>query len=195
MLDTAVELMQEGVTPSVSDVAEAAEVSRATAYRYFPNQASLVDAVVAEALGPILEWRRSTDDAVAAVTDLLEFSMPRIDEFEATFRAALRLSLEQWARRRAGSLDEDAAIQRADRIRLLEDALSPLAGRLPPDRYERVLHALAVLFGIEGCVVLKDVCRLEHRDAERLVIWAARALIGAAIAEHTEAGKETGEPG
>src|SRR5690606_1141187 len=39
MLETASSLMQEGVTPSVSDVAEAAGVSRATAYRYFPSQA------------------------------------------------------------------------------------------------------------------------------------------------------------
>ena len=46
MLETAVALMQAGQTPSVSDVAEAAEVSRATAYRYFPSQAALVHAVV-----------------------------------------------------------------------------------------------------------------------------------------------------
>ena len=32
-----------------------AEVSRATAYRYFPSQAALVQAVVDEALGPILD--------------------------------------------------------------------------------------------------------------------------------------------
>src|SRR5690606_22736132 len=38
MLETATALMQQGVTPSVSDVAEAAAVSRATAYRYFPSQ-------------------------------------------------------------------------------------------------------------------------------------------------------------
>jgi AcrR family transcriptional regulator len=56
MLDTAISLMQEGATPSVTEVAEAAGVSRATAYRYFPSQADLVGAVVEEALGPILEW-------------------------------------------------------------------------------------------------------------------------------------------
>jgi AcrR family transcriptional regulator len=46
MLETATRLMQAGATPSVSEVAEAAEVSRATAYRYFPSQAALVHAVV-----------------------------------------------------------------------------------------------------------------------------------------------------
>ena len=37
MLETATRLMQSGLTPSVSEVAEAAAVSRATAYRYFPS--------------------------------------------------------------------------------------------------------------------------------------------------------------
>ena len=50
MLSTAIRLMQDGFVPSVSDVAEAAEVSRATAYRYFPSQAAMVQATVDEAL-------------------------------------------------------------------------------------------------------------------------------------------------
>ena len=61
MLATAIRLMQDGFIPSVSDVAEAAEVSRATAYRYFPSQAAMVQAVVDEALGPILAWHSDGD--------------------------------------------------------------------------------------------------------------------------------------
>ena len=56
MLDAAMRLMQDGQIPSVSDVAEAAQVSRATAYRYFPTQSALIQAAVDEALGPILAW-------------------------------------------------------------------------------------------------------------------------------------------
>src|SRR5690606_37221471 len=67
MLDTAIRLMQDGHTPSVSDVAEAAGVSRATAYRYFPSQAALVQAVVGEGLGPILEWQSDSRDACRRV--------------------------------------------------------------------------------------------------------------------------------
>src|SRR6185312_5445875 len=57
LLDTAMELMQSGMIPSVSAVAEAAGVSRATAYRYFPTQASMIQSAVGEALGPILAWK------------------------------------------------------------------------------------------------------------------------------------------
>ena len=97
-LDTAIRLMQGGATPSVSEVAEAAGVSRATAYRYFPSQASLVQAVVHEALGPILTWQSSSPDAGRRVGELIDTALPRIDAFEATFKAALKLSLEQGAR-------------------------------------------------------------------------------------------------
>ena len=121
MLDTAIRLMQKGETPSVSEVAEAAGVSRATAYRYFPSQAALVTTVVDEALGPILSWSSREGDAERRVADLLQFSMPRILEFEATFKAALGLSLEQWARRQAGQMGEEPAFQRGHRIELLQD--------------------------------------------------------------------------
>src|SRR5690606_11291663 len=123
MLETAISLMQTGVTPSVTDAAEAAGVSRATAYRYFPSQAELVHAVVDEALGPILSWESESTDAEERVEDLLDSSMPRILEFEATFKAALKLSLEQWAQRQAGTLGEEPPFKRGHRVDLLQSAI------------------------------------------------------------------------
>ena len=88
LLETAMQLMQAGRVPSVTDVAEAAEVSRATAYRYFPTQAALVQAAVDEALGPILAWRSELPDAEGRIEGLLSFAYPRLDEYEATLRAS-----------------------------------------------------------------------------------------------------------
>ena len=120
MLDTASRLMQAGATPSVSEVAEAAGVSRATAYRYFPSQAALVQAVVDEGLGPILTWQSRSADPRRRVAELLDTAMPRIEAFEATFKAALKLSLDQWARRQAGTLGTEPQFTRGHRIDLLE---------------------------------------------------------------------------
>ena len=183
MLETASSLMQEGVTPSVSDVAEAAGVSRATAYRYFPSQADLVHAVVEEALGPILDWESEDRDAGDRVDDLLVSSLPRIIDYEATFRAALKLSLEQWAQEQAGTLGEEAAFARGHRVELLRQALAPLRKTLPRKQFQRLAMALSLAYGIEALVVLKDIWGAGDREAQEVARWVARALIKAAVSE------------
>ncbi|RWD07992.1 MAG: TetR/AcrR family transcriptional regulator [Mesorhizobium sp.] len=183
MLETATRLMQGGATPSVSEVAEAAEVSRATAYRYFPSQAALVQAVVDEGLGPILTWRSASDDPERRVAELYATAMPRIEAFEATFKAALKLSLDQWARRQAGTLGNEPAFTRGHRIDLLKDAIAPLKGRLPPREFKRLAQALSLMFGVEVLIVLKDIWGLDSRRMMAVAQWAAGALVRAAVAE------------
>lgn len=195
MLDTAIGLMQQGGTPSVSDVAEAAGVSRATAYRYFPSQAALVHAVVDEALGPILEWTSDSADAEVRVTELLSVTMPRIVEFEATFKAALKLALEQWARRQAGTLGEEPPFKRGHRVDLLQAAISPLRESLPPKQFQRLARALSLAYGLEVLVVLKDIWGLGDDETQEVSRWAAVTLVRAAIAESAAAGRRSAGQG
>jgi AcrR family transcriptional regulator len=181
MLETAVTLMQAGQTPSVSDVAEAAEVSRATAYRYFPSQAALVHAVVDAGLGPILDWKSESEDAEERVRDLLSLSMPRIAEFEATFRAALKLSLEQWARRRAGTLGDEQPFARGHRVAVLQAAIAPLRDTLGEKKFKRLAQALSLSYGLETLLVLQDMWGLDFDDAQEVAQWTASALVRAAL--------------
>ncbi|MBN9308229.1 MAG: TetR/AcrR family transcriptional regulator [Devosia sp.] len=183
MLETAIGLMQRGQTPSVSDVAEAAQVSRATAYRYFPSQAALVHAVVDEALGPILDWRSDSTDAEARVNELLTLTMPRVVEFEATFKAALKLSLEQWAQRRAGTLGEEPPFKRGHRVHMLQLAIAPLKSRLPEAKFQRLAMALSLVYGLEVLIVLKDLWGAEFDAMQDVATWAAGALVRAAVAD------------
>lgn len=183
MLETATRLMQAGATPSVSEVAEAAEVSRATAYRYFPSQAALVQAVVNEGLGPILTWRSASTDPERRVVELFDTAMPRIEAFEATFKAALKLSLDQWARRQAGTLGGEPAFTRGHRVDLLKDAIAPLKDRLPPREFKRLAQALSLIFGVEVLIVLKDIWGLDSRKMMSVAQWAAGALVRAAVME------------
>lgn len=189
MLETAIELMQAGYTPSVSDVAEAAEVSRATAYRYFPTQADLVHAVVNEALGPILGWESDSTNAEARVEDLLAQSMPRILEFEATFKAALKLSLEQWAREQHGDSDEPP-FKRGHRVELLQQAIAPLKKTLPKKQFQRLAMALSLTYGLEVLIVLKDLWGAEFDEVQDVAQWAARALVKAAVTEAAQKRKQ-----
>ena len=181
MLQAAIQLMQSGITPSVTEVAEAAEVSRATAYRYFPSQAALVQAVVDEALGPILKWQSNSPDPKKRIKNLLATAMPRIDEFEATFKAALKLSLDQWAQRQAGTLGNEPQFTRGHRVDLLRDVTAPLEGEVAPARRARLEHALSLVFGVETLVVLKDIWGLSAAEAQGVAEWAAAVLVDATM--------------
>jgi AcrR family transcriptional regulator len=183
MLQAATQLMQSGITPSVTEVAEAAEVSRATAYRYFPSQAALVQAVVDEALGPILSWQSGDPDPRKRVKDLLATAMPRIDEFEATFKAALKLSLDQWAQRQAGTLGNEPRFTRGHRVDLLRDVTAPLEGKISASKRDRLAQALSLVFGVEVLVVLKDIWGLSAAEAQGVAVWAAQALVDATTSE------------
>jgi AcrR family transcriptional regulator len=188
MLRSAIQLMQSGITPSVTEVAEAAEVSRATAYRYFPSQAALVQAVVDEALGPILEWKSDDPDPRARIGDLIARALPRIDEFEATFRAALKLSLDQWAQRQAGTLGSEPRFTRGHRVDLLRHVTAPLEGKIAPAIRQRLAQALSLVFGVEVLIVLKDIWGLSLDQAREVAEWAGTALVEAAIREGSQSG-------
>lgn len=180
MIEATLRLMEDGVVPSVSGVAEAAEVSRATAYRYFPSQAAMIQAAVDEALGPVLGWSSPSPDAGQRVADLIGFAYPRMEGFEAVHRAALWLALDQWARRQAGSLGSEAPIVRGNRKGLLRQALSPLRETLDAPAFDKLAQSLSLIFGIEAIIVLKDIWGLDDEEARGVALWAAGALVGAA---------------
>lgn len=195
MVRTAVGLMQQGQTPSVSDAAEAAGVSRATAYRYFPTQSALIEEVVGHALGPILKWDSTSGDAEERVEDLLVSSSARILEFEATFKAALTLELDQWARRDVNRPAEEHTFRRGHRIDLLQKALAPLRTLLDEAAFTRLAQALSLTFGLEVLLVLKDMWKIEAQEMNSVATWAAGALVRAAIAEANEARTAASPPG
>lgn len=60
LLASAMALYDEGAFPSITELAAHAQVSRATAYRYFPTQSALISAVVAESLGQSWNGARKT---------------------------------------------------------------------------------------------------------------------------------------
>ncbi len=183
MVRTAVGLMQQGLSPSVSDAAEAAGVSRATAYRYFPTQSVLVEAVVTHALGPILRWDSTATDVGERVLDLLASSSDRILEFEATFKAALGLSLQQWAQQRSASPAAGPQFRRGHRIDLIEKALEPVRGKLSAAQFDRLAKSLSLAFGLEVILVLKDIWNVDADEMKEVATWTARALVQAALAE------------
>ena len=180
LLETGMRLIQQdGHIPSVAEVAVRANVSRATAYRYFPSRSALVTAVIDTSLGPVRAFASSEPDGRARVHELFAQTFPRFSESEPQMRAAAQLALEQWALERAGLLDEEP-YRRGHRVRILEHALAPFAPTLPPAVHERLHRALSVVYGIEPYMVLKDIWDVPDREVERIALWMADALIDAA---------------
>lgn len=178
MISTASSMMRRGLSPSVSAVAEEAGVSRSTAYRYFPTLADMLRAVVAEALGPILDWNDPAKESEARLATLYDKTFARLAEHEATFRAAIRQSLEP-----STEVPGDKTLGRGHRKALLARAVA--TSGLPARHSERLIQALSLTFGIEAMIVLKDICGLDDRGARDVATWAAQALLHAA---HQDAG-------
>jgi AcrR family transcriptional regulator len=183
LLDTAMQIIREaGHIPSVAEVAARSKVSRATAYRYFPSRSVLITAVIDRSLEPVRGFKSQASDGRARVRELFVQTSPLFKEFEPQMRAALQLALEHWALERAGLLEEET-YRRGHRVRILEHALAPLAGKLPKAVHGKLHRALSVIFGIEPWVVLKDMWGTPDREVERIALWMADAMIDAALRE------------
>lgn len=182
LLDEAVALVSRGRIPSVAEVAMAAEVSRATAYRYFPSRSKLVSAVIAEALAPVRRAVPQQGAPKRRLHELLNRTYSRFSNYEPHLRAALQLALEHQSLEAVGLLEEEP-FRRGQREEILRITLAPLRTQLPPRQWQRLIRALSVIYGIEAMVVLKDICGASDRDTEAVVRWMMDALVDAALRE------------
>jgi AcrR family transcriptional regulator len=180
LLDEAVVLVRRGRIPSVAEVAQSAGVSRATAYRYFPSRSKLVSAVIAEALAPVQRAVPQSGNAKQRLHELLDRTYSRFAEYEPHMRAALQLALEHQSLETAGLLEEEP-FRRGQRTEILATTIAPLKSQLKPKAYQRLLQALAVVYGIEPMVILKDICGASDRETEAVVRWMMDALVDAAL--------------
>ena len=178
LIDAARTLIVSGFTPTVEEAADAASISRTTAYRYFPNQHDLLVAAY-----PEIELRsllgEHPPDAVEARLDAIvdEYLRVTIDN-EAALRAALRLSLDPHE-----THHEKLLLRQGRVIIWLKDALEPLSGRLSEQAVERLVYAIRAAAGIEALVWLCDIAGLSREEAKDLMMWSARALLQSALAE------------
>lgn len=176
LIDTAMSMYEQGAFPSITEVANAAQLSRATAYRYFPTQSALVSAMVDESLGPILAWQPTQPDARQRIAELLSFAYPQMLQHEGVLRAALHLSLQQWADNRSHPNNEEKLV-RGNRKRLLKLAVEPLEGKLAPEALQRVIHAFSLIYGSEVFMVLKDIWHLDDAGIQDVTQWMGKAIL------------------
>lgn len=185
LVTTALDLFEKGAMPSVSELAQEAGVSRATAYRYFPTQSDLITATVNESLGPILTWRPQSEKTEERIDELLSYAFPRMFEHEGALRAALQASLQQWAQNRSVPLGtKDKRLERGNRKDILTMVTSPMKADYPQDIIDKVIRAFSVIYGSEIFLVLKDIWKMEDSQVTELAQWIAKAIMNQAMADN-----------
>src|SRR4051812_9957779 len=174
IIDAPAGLLAGGATPSVAEVAEAADVSRRTVYLYFPTlEHLLADAALEAARGLVEPQFEQRGDAAERVEALVRAVQQGFAETEALGRTIIRLTVG------AGDSSTTGRVPRRGyrRVEWIERALEPLRETLPPERFERLVSALTLLIGWEPMIMLQDIRALTADEAEEVCVWAARGLL------------------
>lgn len=182
LLQAAARLLNDGQRPTMADVAAEAQVSRATAYRYFAS----VEALLCEA--PVDE--DVPDPTEVFARDRSVDPEKRVAKAEAAMHAAVYRNIPQLRAMLAytfkQSLEPEAAgipVRQNRRTPLIEKALEPARARLRPATYRKLRAALALVFGTESMIVFEDVLRVDEREARAVKAWALRQLVRGALEE------------
>jgi AcrR family transcriptional regulator len=161
------------------EVARAAMVSEATAYRYFPDLVSLVgEAYVGlwespeEALAPVAMLK----DPVARVAFATDYLMHVVLSYQGAARAMISATII-----RPGTSSRRPGI----RFGLIDYALSPLedsSSSITADQLSQLKRDLSVVMSAEALFTLVDLCGLDPEDAVASAVHTAATLTRAAVA-------------
>jgi len=168
-------LLAKGITPTVEQAAAAASVARTTAYRYFPNQRSLLVAAHPEIEKRSLLPEDAPADPEKRLDAVMDSFVRQNVQTEPQLRAMLRLSLDT-----DPALRGQLLLRRGRAIEWIKDALAPLQETMSEPELHRLALAIRSATGIEALVWLTDVAGLSREEAMRMMRWSARALLRSA---------------
>ena len=178
LLAAAVSLITAGRTPTVAEVADAAEVSRRTAYRYFPTQQQLLTEAALEGVRPAmkaaLDPGTAGNDVGMRLDLLIETVQRQAIEKESLLRTMIHLTVLE-----KGTADRPRRGMR--RVDWIEAAVRPLRARLGSGGYARLVSGLALCVGIEALLVFRDIRDLAPAQAVAMSQWMARAVLSQSL--------------
>jgi AcrR family transcriptional regulator len=179
IVEACVELIGQGQPVTMPEVAKAAMVSEATAYRYFPDLASLLAQALAEdwptpteALAPVM----GSNDPVERVAFATRFLLQGVAERQLAVRAMISATIAQ--------PDLAGRARPGIRFGLIECALAPFADALEsvnPGRLAQLRLDLAVVVSAEALFSLTDLCGLSVAEAVDSAEKTASALTSASF--------------
>ena len=177
LLEAALKLSGGGRKPTLDDIAAEAQVSRATAYRYFPNADALLAEASLHVAFPDYRALFGPEDGGDALERLYRID-EAVDRMIAANEAPLRIMVASATTQAAEQPDVPARQNR--RTPLIDAALAPVADQFEPEALELLKKALGLVIGTEALLAFKDVLRLEEAEARDVRRWMIRALVEAA---------------
>jgi AcrR family transcriptional regulator len=181
IVQAAAELSRSGREVSMPEVARAALVSEATAYRYFPDLASLLrEAIGGQLPGPdeALASVSGSNDPVARVAAVTEFLLRHVLSRQGVVRALIAATIT-----RPGGPQARPGL----RFGLVESALAPLSDSpqaVGPAALAQLKRDLAVVVSAEALFSLTDLYGLEPEEAIASIVRTATTLTRAALDNH-----------
>jgi AcrR family transcriptional regulator len=179
IIEACVDLIRRRQSATMPEVARAARVSEATAYRYFPDLASLLAQALAEdwptpaeALAPVA----GSNDPVERVAFATRFLLEGVAERQAVVRSVISTTIAR--------PDLAGRARPGIRFGLVECALAPFFEALEaadPDLPAQLRLDLAVVVSADALFSLTDRCGLSTDDAIDSAVRTARTLTSAAF--------------
>jgi len=176
IISAARSLIATGTTPTVDQAADAAGVSRATAFRYFRNQRAMLVAAYPEIEASSLLGTDPPQDVATRLDRVVNEVTRMLIEKEPELRTQLRLSLDVDETHR-----QHLVLRQGRVIGWLEEALQPLNRSVPKAELRRLVYAIRCAIGIESLVWLCDVAGLSRKEAVEVMRWSARGLLQAVL--------------
>jgi hypothetical protein len=97
---------------------------------------------------------------------------------EALFRTMMKVTQERWLES-AHRAEQDPIVREGRRLEHIDAVIEPLRNELDSEALARLRCGLALVFGIEPIVILKDVCGLDSTEALEVLQWVGKTLIAA----------------
>ncbi|MCU1682185.1 MAG: TetR family transcriptional regulator [Amycolatopsis sp.] len=174
IVQAAAELSRTGRDVTMPEIAKAALVSEATAYRYFPDLVSLLQEAIAGQLptpAEALESVADSTDPVERIGAATEFLLRHVLTRQGVVRAMIASTVTK----------ADAAARPGLRFGLIDHALAPLADTLDPadPALEQLRRGLVVVVSAEALFNLTDLSQLDPEDAIASVVATAKTLVQA----------------
>lgn len=173
ILQAAKKLMTLNKKISLEDVADKANVSRATIYRYFAD----IELLMTEASLDI--HHLSPDELLQNIKTIplnkrilfvQKYYNQLAQDHEILFRRYLSATLLE-------TTTSKKKVRGARRVESLKKATVPLKKELTKEQYENLINISSILMGIDSFIAAKDVCGLDTDQAKATLEWGLEMVI------------------